>query len=623
MTTDPLAKVRDPLIGQRIDGRYLVQGVLGRGGMGVVYEGLHEQLNRHVAIKVLGAGISGDPVAVKRFLREAQTASQLTHGNIVDVSDIGVLDDGRPYLIMPKVNGIDLGALLVRQGPQTPRRTAELLFGAAAALDLIHAKGFVHRDVKPENLMHVVREDGSETTLLLDFGIVGLMSKGTTRLTAEGSVFGTPAYLPPEVIQGAAPDRRADVYALATVAFELMSGRSPFEADNPLRILPQKIMSDAPRLDEVCDIDFPESVVAVIARGLTREPSARWPSAGEFVSALDNALLEVELATGGLEPKSRSAAMRRSATAQRALLNRTGQAPVSDPAQLEAARFEQMIRDAEQLRAAHESAETAVSSLPPLPPLPRTTNTNLRVPTERIEPSHTLSVEFRTSQTEPMHVGRHRRRWLWLGVGVGALLGGGVLAMWVTLSEPEPKSAPLSASDASLPHVRPAPAMITTDEPIDPAKAAPQPEATGRSSVDGTSQPKAAEAATRRSREKKPRAEPGDSDAVRATNPLNREPAKPATSKPAAPMLRASDLVQAAARELIQGHLGAAADLYSQATRLDPKSEPAYRGLGLTYERLGKKPEAIRALNRALALAPNGQNAAMLRTRLQRLQGSQ
>jgi putative thioredoxin len=93
--------------------------------------------------------------------------------------------------------------------------------------------------------------------------------------------------------------------------------------------------------------------------------------------------------------------------------------------------------------------------------------------------------------------------------------------------------------------------------------------------------------------------------------------------KPAAPMLSAGDLVQAAARELIQGHLGAAADLYSQATRLDPKSEPAYRGLGLTYERLGKRPEAIRALSRALALAPNGQNAVMLKARLEKLQGSQ
>src|ERR1700759_4419256 len=199
-------EIRDPLVGTRIDDRYLVRGVLGRGGMGVVYEGVHERLGRPVAIKVLGPGIAGDRTAVERFLREARTASQLTHGNIVDVSDLGALPDGRPYLVMAMLQGTDLCSLLQQRGPQTPRRTAELLRGAAAALDLIHAKGYVHRDVKPENLMHIVREDGSEAVLVLDFGIVGLISPEMQRLTAHGVVFGTPAYLSPEAIKGAPPD---------------------------------------------------------------------------------------------------------------------------------------------------------------------------------------------------------------------------------------------------------------------------------------------------------------------------------------------------------------------------------------------------------------------------------
>ncbi|MEY4575396.1 MAG: hypothetical protein RL701_99 [Pseudomonadota bacterium] len=283
-------ETRDPLVGMRIDNRYLVTGVLGRGGMGVVYAGVHEQLGREVAVKVLGPGIANDPTAVARFLREARTASQLTHGNIVDVSDLGTLPDGRPYLVMAKLHGIDLCTLLQRRGPQTPRRTAQLLHGAAAALDLIHAKGYVHRDVKPENLMHVVREDGSEAVLLLDFGIVGLLSPDSARLTAAGVLFGTPAYLAPEVIRGGVPTASSDLYALATVAFEMMTGHLPFGSPNPFQLMQAKVSGAAPRMQDIAGFELPEAIERVIATALEREQERRYGSAGAFIGALEAAV---------------------------------------------------------------------------------------------------------------------------------------------------------------------------------------------------------------------------------------------------------------------------------------------------------------------------------------------
>lgn len=282
------------MIGAHIDGRYLVQGVLGRGGMAIVYEGIHEQLGRSVAIKVLSAGIALDPVLVERFLREARMASGLSHSNIVEVWDLGRLLDGRPYLVMPKLAGVDFATFLERQGPQSPARVVELLSGVALALDFVHAKGLLHRDVKLENLMHIVREDGSEHVMLMDFGIAtaASASPASARLTDYGVVCGTPAYLPPEVAVGAVSDRRADVYALATVAFELMTGRLPFQTDDPLRILPLKATRDAPRMSEVTGHSFPEAIELVIAQGLAFRPEERFSRAGEFVAALEDAVLQ-------------------------------------------------------------------------------------------------------------------------------------------------------------------------------------------------------------------------------------------------------------------------------------------------------------------------------------------
>ena len=601
------ADIRDPLVGALIDNRYLVRGVLGRGGMGVVYEGVHEQLGRSVAIKVLGAGIAGDPTAVQRFLREARTASQLTHGNIVDVSDLGQLPDGRPYLVMPKMQGMDLATMLSKHGPQTPQRTAELLRGAAAALDLIHAKGYVHRDVKPENLMHVVREDGSEAVLLLDFGIVGLVSNAGARLTADGSVFGTPAYLPPEVIQGDPPDPRSDVYALATVAFELIIGRTPFFGPNPLKLLPQKIMKDAPTMEEVSGFEFPVAIENALARGLAREPAQRYASAGAFVAALTIAAQRHPTAGGRALPpppadENDALAMERAARHAAVAGANQGAGNAEAPAAIggglnavdsgvtdiieDAGRYAPDARDglapdarARLLESATGELEMSIGlSAPPVQ----------AGPTENI-PLREAEAKARQAPTFLLALPGRRRTALWVAIGVSIIVA---LSIWLVL--PHDSESKIVAKELPAPPVPAAPVIVVPDEPatspepaIAPPSQAPPP-------------PKAAEP-------------------VRA----KRNPARePAPAKAAVPAPNAMELGKAAQHELIQGHLAAAAELYAQATRVDPRNEPAWRGLGLAYERLGRTADAVRALRKAIQLAPSGQNADMMRARLQKLTGA-
>jgi serine/threonine protein kinase len=284
-----LQHLEDPLIGACLDGRYVVTDLLARGGMGTVYAGVHEQLGCAVAIKVLSRDTASDPVVVERFMREARLASSFRHGNIVDVSDFGELQDGRPYLVMPRVHGVDFATLLENEGPMPAERVAELLRGVAAALDLVHAKGLAHRDVKPENLMHVLHEDGSETVMLTDFGIAGLIAVKAARLTADGMVCGTPAYMAPELVATGEFDQRADVYALATVAFEMLTGRLPFSDVHSSRVLTAKIARTAPSLGSVAGRRFEQAVEDVVARGLVRYPEERFQSAGAFVAALERA----------------------------------------------------------------------------------------------------------------------------------------------------------------------------------------------------------------------------------------------------------------------------------------------------------------------------------------------
>jgi serine/threonine protein kinase len=283
---DAPASTRDPLIGLQLGGRYVIERVHGRGGTSTVYAGVHEELQSEVAIKVLDHESAADPLAVERFELEARLGSSLAHGNVVGVSDFGRLPDGRPFLVMPMIAGIDMATLLAQEGPQHPRRVAKLLQGVASALGLMHEQGLVHRDIKSENLMHVVHEDGTETALVLDFGIAASRAPNAD---ASADSSGTPEFMPPEAWSGQPSDYRGDIYALATVAFELMTGSLPFEGQDPAELREKKTTQPARSLAEAGERDFPAALEVVLARGLAQRPSDRPASASEFITALEAA----------------------------------------------------------------------------------------------------------------------------------------------------------------------------------------------------------------------------------------------------------------------------------------------------------------------------------------------
>lgn len=567
MTSPAAIEPRDPLVGTRIDGRYIVIGVLGRGGMGVVYDGMHEQLGRAVAIKVLGPGVAGDANAVQRFLREARIASQLTHGNIVEVSDLGTLPDGRPYLVMAKLAGTDLSKILELHGPQSPGRTVELLRGAAAALDLVHAKGFVHRDVKPENLMHVVREDGSEAVLLLDFGIVGLASPESSRLTAEGVVFGTPCYLAPEVVRGDTPSPASDTYALATVAYELMTGRAPFISTNVMQLLQMKMSQDAPPMSVAAGFRIDPAVEQVVATALSRDPYARHRSPGAFIAALAAAIqhgsTDMHPIATGLDAKAR----------------------------------ERLTRGTGELELSFERS---------LPPEPATVT---------------------TSSYRPLHIPRrYRTPKVWV-TALAALLVGSA-ALWLGSRDAEPQRsaavvqpAPVVTTPAPEPAPEPEPPAIelipqASAEPAKPTVKAPVRAAPAKREIASKEAP-TPPAAKREAASKEPTTAPAakrEAASHETTTAAKRE----AATQPAS----AASLITKAQDALVQGHLSVAQALYEKATQADPRNAAAFRGLGLVNERLGKKSAALRAMQRAIALAPNDPKNALLRERIQRLEAA-
>lgn len=266
----PLEERPDPLVGRLIGGRFRVTARIGSGGMGTVYRARHEVLERDVAIKVLVPELAGDPTYRTRFLREARAANRIRHEHIIDITDFGESEDGLVYLVMEYLDGMPL-MKVVRSGPLCLERAIRIALQVSWALGRAHELDVVHRDIKPDNIYLLRGPRGDDFVKLLDFGLAHV--RGDVRLTASGTVFGTPEYMAPEQARGMRATAATDLYALGCVLFEMITGQLPFRGAATTLIL-QHIREPAPRLSSYVP-DAPADLDALLAEMLQKDPEAR------------------------------------------------------------------------------------------------------------------------------------------------------------------------------------------------------------------------------------------------------------------------------------------------------------------------------------------------------------
>ncbi len=277
--------------GSPIDGKYTLVRLIGRGGMGAVYEATDKGSGNAVAVKVLNARYCRIPEVVKRFHREAGLAASVGHDNICEVLDSGTCDDHTPYLVMPLLTGRPLSALLSDDASSfTENRIARIVDQTLSALGAAHEAGVVHRDMKPDNIF-ITDEGGSpDVVKILDFGVSKMVTSNPVSLyTKEGTVIGTPAYMAPEQARGIkSVDHRIDIYAMGVILYEIMTGTRPYGGASSKEIL-FKIIADPFLAPRRINPAISEAMEKVIIKAMAKDPHGRFSSAAQMRDAFKRA----------------------------------------------------------------------------------------------------------------------------------------------------------------------------------------------------------------------------------------------------------------------------------------------------------------------------------------------
>ncbi|MET0283983.1 MAG: serine/threonine-protein kinase, partial [Polyangiales bacterium] len=298
----PNKKPVDPLIGEVVAGRYRILSVLGSGGMGVVYKVEHTQIGKLMAMKVLSGRLARNDMLRKRFQREAQAASKLSHPNTVQIFDFGESDQ-LAYLVMEFLPGHDL-ASAIAHGPIGFSRVAAIAAQVAASVGEAHDAGIVHRDIKPENVMILDAGEEREFVKVLDFGIAKVRG-AEERLTGMGELIGTPYYMAPEQIRGEAVDQRADLYALGGLMYKCLTGEPPFEGQNPQALVTAHLHDPhVPMRKRAPRLGIPDEAERIVGKLLQKDPAHRYQSMGALRDDLMRYLRSQGVASGMFDVES-------------------------------------------------------------------------------------------------------------------------------------------------------------------------------------------------------------------------------------------------------------------------------------------------------------------------------
>jgi serine/threonine-protein kinase len=573
----------DPLLGSVIADRYLLVERLGHGNSGNIYLAEHVTLRRRFAVKLLHHELSGDDLAVERFRREATTVGQIDNEHIVEVHDFGRAGDGRLFTAMEYMQGEPLSAMIERDKQLPVAKVVDVLIQVGEALMEAHAMGFVHRDLRPRNIFLMTKRGREGFVKLLDFGLAKLVEKeGDAASTSLGMTFGDPRYMAPEQAQGEGFDRRADIYSLGVIAYEMLVGRPPFVGEKVFDVLTRHLEDPVPR-PSADRKDVPPWLDSIVVRMLAKQPVDRFVTVYRIVEALRD---------------GQGSGRIMSDDAARSMPAQTPPPPAPRPRRETGLLPEKAIR--------MEAASMAASS-------PNDTGKWFAEGDALPErPSGSLPIGDQSRYIR-MEDKRRDRRSFFIAGGIVAAIGAMLLVMAVWPSAKKKREAQAAAAAATQPAADPAPAPVPVAAPVPapaPAPApvaAPPPDSPPAPASPPDAAPAKVVAPPQPSRlPKRDPATPRRVPPPREPPPLPpRDPPPPKDPPPAnADAAQAEFFVKLGQKALREGDVVAAAANFNKARGFNARNPEAIAGLGEVALQQGYYRESIVHLSAASRLAP-------------------